>query len=219
VVVKRRYESAYRQEQAQLTRRAILNAAAKLFVEPGYAATPLTTIAAEAGVAIQTVYKIFGSKRDLLSALVDVTVAGDDEPVPLAERQFVSDIQALPGARAKLARYAAHLTDTHARNATVMVALAGAATADPDAAAIWRKNMDERRQAMTMFAAELAGTAELTVDMDTAIDVLWLAMDVRNYDWLVRERGWPPEKFQRWYVDTVAAAILGPTTMEPADTG
>jgi hypothetical protein len=100
-----------------------------------------------------------------------------------------------------------------------MVALAGAATADPDAAAIWRKNLDERRQAMTLFAAELAGTGELTVDVDTAVDVLWLAMDVRNYDWLVRERGWPPEKFQRWYVDTVAAAILGRSTMEPADAG
>jgi TetR/AcrR family transcriptional regulator, regulator of autoinduction and epiphytic fitness len=219
VVVKRRYESAHRQEQARLTRRAILDAAAKLFVEPGYAATPLTAIAAEAGVAIQTVYKIFGSKKVLLSALVDVTVAGDDEPVPLAERQFVTDIQALPGARAKLARYAAHLADTHARHATVMVALAGAATADPDAAAIWRKNLDERRQAMTMFAAELAGTGGLTVDVETAVDVLWLAMDVRNYDWLVRERGWPPEKFQRWYVDTVAAAILGRSTMEPADAG
>jgi hypothetical protein len=100
-----------------------------------------------------------------------------------------------------------------------MVALAGAATADPDAAAIWRKNLDERRQAMTLFAAELAGTGELTVDVDTAVDVLWLAMDVRNYDWLVRERGWPPEKFQRWYVDTVAAAILERSTMEPADAG
>lgn len=219
MVVKRRYESAHRQEQARLTRRAILDAAAKLFVQPGYAATPLTAIAAEAGVAIQTVYKIFGSKKILLSALVDVTVAGDDEPVPLAERQFVTDIQALPDARAKLVRYAAHLADTLARNAGVMVALAGAATADPDAAAIWRKNLDERRQAMTLFAAELAGTGELTVDVDTAVDVLWLAMDVRNYDWLVRERGWPPEKFQRWYVDTVGAAILGRSAMEPPDAG
>lgn len=76
VAVKRRYESAHRQEQARQTRRAILDAAAALFVEPGYAATPLTAIAAEGGVAIQTVYKVFGGKQALLSALVDVTVAG-----------------------------------------------------------------------------------------------------------------------------------------------
>jgi TetR/AcrR family transcriptional regulator of autoinduction and epiphytic fitness len=215
VVVKRRYESTHRQEQALLTRRDILDAAAKLFTEPGYAATPLTAIAAEAGVAIQTVYKIFGSKLALLSALVDITVAGDDEPVPLAQRQFVTDIQALRDPRAKLARYAEHLAGTHARQAGVMVALAGAATADPDAAAIWRKNLDERRQAMTMLAAELASTGQLGVDVETAADVLWLAMDVRNYDWLVHERGWSAERFQRWYVDTVAAAILARSTMEP----
>src|SRR3982750_72003 len=95
VAVKRRYESAHRQEQAQQTRRAILDAAATLFVEPGYAATPLTAIAAKAGVAIQTVYKVFGSKQALLSALVDVTVAGDDEPVALHDRRFVAEIGAL----------------------------------------------------------------------------------------------------------------------------
>jgi AcrR family transcriptional regulator len=212
VVVKRRYESVHRQEQARLTRRAILDAAGKLFVDPGYAATPLTAIATEAGVAIQTVYKVFGSKKALLSALVDITVAGDEEPVPLPDRQFATDIRALADARAKLARYAIHLTETHARQAHVMLALAGAATADPDAAAIWRKNLDERRQGMTMFAADLASAGQLRPDhsVDTAADVLWLAMDVRNYDWLVRERGWAPEQFQRWYVDTVAAAILTP---------
>jgi len=212
VAVKRRYESARRQEQARLTRRAILDAAGRLFVDPGYAATPLTAVAVDAGVAVQTVYKIFGSKKALLSALVDVTVAGDDEPVPLAERQFVSDLRALTDARAKLARYAVHLAETHDRQSRVLLALAGAATADPDAAAIRRMNLDDRRNGMTMFAADLAGTGQLRPDhtAETVVDVLWLAMDVRNYDFLVRERGWSPERFRRWYVDTVAASILAP---------
>jgi len=212
VAVKRRYESAHRQEQAQQTRRAILDAAATLFVDPGYAATALTAVAAEAGVAVQTVYKVFGSKKALLSALVDVTIAGDDEDVALAQRQFVADIRALSGARAKLERYAVHLAETHARQAPVMLALAGAATADPDAAAIWRKNLTERRHGMAMFAADLAVSGELRPEhtVETAADVLWLAMDFRNWDWLVRERGWSPERFRRWYVDTVAAAILSP---------
>jgi TetR/AcrR family transcriptional regulator, regulator of autoinduction and epiphytic fitness len=210
VAVKRRYESAHRQEQARLTRRAVLDAAGRLFVDPGYAATPLTAVAAQAGVAIQTVYRTFGSKQALLSALIDVTIAGDDEPTALAERQFVADIRALTHARAKLTRYAAHLAATHARQLHVMLALASAATADPEAAAIWQKNLEQRRHGMAMFAADLASTGQLrdhhTVDEVT--DVLWLAMDVRNYDWLVRQRGWTPEQFQRWYVDTVAGAIL-----------
>ena len=128
----------------------------------------------------------------------------------LPDRQFVADIRALADARAKLHRYARHLADTHGRQAQVMLALAAAATADPEAAAIWRKNVDERRTGMTMFAADLASTGQLRPEhtVETAADVLWLAMDVRNYDWLVRQRGWSPEHFQRWYVDTVAAALL-----------
>jgi TetR/AcrR family transcriptional regulator of autoinduction and epiphytic fitness len=210
MVVKRPYQSARREQQARQTRHAILAAAAKLFVTPGYAATPLTAIAAEAGVAVQTVYAAFGSKRQLLSALVDVTIAGDDEPVALPDREFVAAIRAEPTARAKLARYARHLAGVQARQADVLIALSGAATADPDAAQIWRKNLDDRRRGMLGFAADLAATGEIRpgLELDRIADVLWLAMDVRNYDWLVRQRRWSPEQYQRWYADTVAGALL-----------
>jgi AcrR family transcriptional regulator len=206
----RAYTSTRRQEQARQTRRAILDAAAKLFVDPGYAATRLTAVAAEAGVAVQTLYAVFGSKRQLLSELVDVTIAGDDAPVALPDRAFVAEIRALPGARARLVRFARHLAETHERQAQVMLALAGAATADADAAAVWRKNLADRQRGMTMFAADLAATGELRDDLsaDRVADVLWLAQDVRNYDRLVRERGWSSEEFQQWYVDSVAGVIL-----------
>jgi TetR/AcrR family transcriptional regulator of autoinduction and epiphytic fitness len=210
VAVNRRYVSPRRQEQARQTRRAILDAAAKLFVDPGYAATPLTAVAAEAGVAVQTLYAVFGNKRQLLSDLVDVTLVGDDERIAMAERSFVADIRALTGLRAKLTRYARHLTETHARQADVMLALAGAATADADAATIWRKNIEDRRRGMAMFAADLAVTGEVRVSQERAADVLWLAQDIRNYDWLVRERGWPVERFERWFVDGVAAVLGAP---------
>ncbi|MFC4122814.1 TetR/AcrR family transcriptional regulator [Nonomuraea zeae] len=214
MAVKRRYQSARRQDQARQTRRAILEAAGRLFVDPGYAATPLTAVAAEAGVAVQTVYAAFGSKRQLLSELVDVTIAGDDDPRGLPERAFVAEIRALADPRAMLDRYARHLTETHARQVDVMLALAGAASADSDAAAIWHKNLQDRRRGMVMLATDLAATGHLRPDHDveTAADVLWLAMDVRNYDWLVRQRGWSPERYQRWYAVTVAAAILDSAT-------
>jgi AcrR family transcriptional regulator len=196
--------------QARQTRRAILTAAGRLFVDPGYAATPLTAVAAEAGVAVQTLYAAFGSKRQLLSELIDVTLAGDDEPVAIPDRPFTEEIRALADPRAKLARFARHLTEIHARQVEVMLALAGAATADPDAAAILRKNIEGRRHGMAMFAAELAGTGALREDLtvDHVADVLWLAQDVRNYDWLVRQRGWTIGQYQAWYVDSVAAVIL-----------
>ncbi|MGJ6965769.1 TetR/AcrR family transcriptional regulator [Streptosporangium sp. G11] len=207
---KRSYQSERRREQARRTRRAILDAAGRLFVDPGYAATPLTAVATEAGVAVQTIYAAFGSKHQLLSELVDVTVAGDDEPVALPDRPFVAEIRALSDPRAKLARYARHLAVTHARQTEVMIALAGAATADADAARIWHKNVEDRRRGMTMLAAEIVATGSVRSDhdVDSVADVLWLAMDFRNYDWLVRQRGWPAERFERWYIDTVAAAVL-----------
>jgi len=208
VTAKRRYASTRRQEQASETRRAILDAAAKLFVSPGYAATPLTAVAAEAGVAVQTVYAVFTSKRQLLSELVDRTIAGDDEPVALPSRSFVAEIEALADPRDKLVRYARHLVSVHARQADVMIALAGAATADADAAVIWQKNVDDRRMGMRGLAASLASTGKLKADLETAVDVLWLAMDIHNYDWLVRRRGWTHEKFEKWYVDSVAGALL-----------
>ncbi len=210
MAVKRRYDSTLRKEQARATRRAILDAAGRLFVREGYAATTLAAVAKEAGVAVQTVYATFAGKRQLLSTLVDVTVAGDDEPVPMAQRAFVAEIGALADPRDKLARFARHLAEVHAREAAVMIALAGAATADRDAAAVWQKNRDERRQGMAMFAADLVATGGVRTDqdVDAVADVLWLAMDVLAYDWLVRQRGWSVERYQRWYVDTVAGAVL-----------
>jgi TetR/AcrR family transcriptional regulator, regulator of autoinduction and epiphytic fitness len=206
----RKYVSSRRQAQARQTRRAILDAAERLFVERGYAASTLAAVAAEAGVATQTVYAVFGNKRQLLSDLVDVRIAGDDEPVALAERPFVARIRAAGDPYARLAVYAEHLAQVHARQADVLLALAGAATADPDAAEIWRKNIAERRAGMTMFAADLTAGARLRSGhtVETVVDVLWLAMDVRNYDYLVRQRGWSAEQYQRWYVDTVGAAVL-----------
>jgi TetR/AcrR family transcriptional regulator of autoinduction and epiphytic fitness len=210
MVVKRRYESTLRQEQARNTRRAIIAAARKLFVESGYVATTLAAVAQAAGVSVQTVYGAFATKRQLLSDVVDVTIAGDDEPVALADRAFVADIGALADPRAKLARYAEHLVEVHTRYADVMIALAGAATADREAATIWRKNVDERRVGMSLFAETLIATGgvrpELTPDM--VADALWLAMDVRAYDWLIRERGWTPEQYIDWYVTSVAGALL-----------
>nr|BFE74378.1 hypothetical protein GCM10020092_076790 [Actinoplanes digitatis] len=128
----------------------------------------------------------------------------------MADRSFVADIRALTGLRARLTRFARHLAETHARQVPVMLALAGAATADADAAAIWRKNLEDRRRGMVMFAADLAATGEVLISQERAADVLWLAQDIRNYDWLVRERGWPVERFERWFVDGVTAVLCAP---------
>ena len=84
--VKRSYSSAKREAQARETRRSILDAAHELFVATGYAATTIQAIAERAGVAVQTVYAVFGTKRELLRQLIESTITGDDEPLPITER-------------------------------------------------------------------------------------------------------------------------------------
>ncbi|MFT4088837.1 MAG: helix-turn-helix domain-containing protein [Gordonia sp. (in: high G+C Gram-positive bacteria)] len=207
---RRAYDGSRRQAAARDTQRAILDAAAELFVDPGYAGARLSDVARRADVAVPTVTAHFGSKKGLLSAVLDVAIAGDDEPIPMAERSFVDDINAEPTARGKLERYALELSDTMARVATMMLALEHAAAVDPDAAVILAKNNEERRHAMSMFGTTLRSTGEVRPDLsfDETVSVLVLAMSVRNYDWLVRQRGFSAERYRRWYVDSVAGALL-----------
>ena len=102
----RPYSSALRAEQTALTRRRILDAAGRLFAEQGYLGTTLAAVAAAADVSVQTVYNVVGGKAVLLKAVYDVTLAGDDEPVPMAQRPIVQAVVQAPDARACLARYA-----------------------------------------------------------------------------------------------------------------
>src|SRR5579863_8897312 len=89
VKVSRGYESTLRQGQARQTRQSVLDASRRLFVDQGYAQTTVGAVAAEAGVSVETVYKAFRNKPGLVKALVDVAIVGDDEPIPMIEREFV----------------------------------------------------------------------------------------------------------------------------------
>lgn len=80
---KRTYNSSRRKEQARLTSRQIVGAARKLFIDRGYSGATIEAIAQEAGVAAETVYAAFGNKRAILSKLIDVSIVGDDESIPL----------------------------------------------------------------------------------------------------------------------------------------
>src|SRR5947208_11121 len=89
---RRPYDSPRRREQARATRRAILQAARDMFVQDGYVATTIDAIADHAGVSPETVYATFRNKRSLLSQLIDVSMAGDDAPVPILERDWVQEM-------------------------------------------------------------------------------------------------------------------------------
>jgi AcrR family transcriptional regulator len=207
---RRQYDSTGRREQARRTRSTVLEAARRMFLEGGYAATTVGAIAAEAGVSVETVYKAFGNKPGVLKAVFDVAVVGDDEPVPMLERQLVQRIQDEADPRRKLLMYGEHLTQSAPRSVPVQLLIRAAAASDPGVAAIWDQMAVERLVGMTQFARHLheGGYLGAGVTMDDARDILWTYNSAELFDLLVMQRGWPPERYGRWIADALIGALL-----------
>lgn len=207
---RRRYDSSRRQEQARENRRAVLEVAHRMFLERGYAATTVSAIAAAAGVSVETVYKAFGNKPGLVKAVVDVAIVGDDEPVPMLQRDRVRRIEAEPDPRRKLAMYGEHLADSAPRRVPVELLVRAAAASDAGAAAVWDQLEAERLTGMTFFARHLdeGGHLRPGVSVEEARDVLSTYNSAEVYELLVMRRGWTPERYGRWVAGALAAALL-----------
>lgn len=207
---RRRYDSTRRQEQARENRRAILEAAHRMFLEQGYAVTTVGAIAAAAGVSVETVYKAFGNKPGLVKAVVDVAIVGDDEPVPMLQRDRVRRMEGEPDPRRKLAMYGEHLADSTPRRVPVELLVRAAAASDAGAAEVWDELEAERLNGMMFFARHLdeGGHLRPGVSVEEARDVLWTYNSAEVYELLVMRRGWTPERYGRWVAGALAAALL-----------
>jgi AcrR family transcriptional regulator len=207
---RRAYDSSRRREQALATRRAVLEAARERFVERGYVATTIDAIAAGAGVSPETVYATFGNKRALLSALLDVTMAGDDDPVPILERPWVRQLRDEDDPRAALRLLARNGRLILERTAPVHEVLRGAAAADPEIASLWERNKAQRFAGQRALLRILTRRAPLRHGLAaaTATDVLFAIGSPETYRLLVIDRGWSADRFERWYADTLARLLL-----------
>ena len=206
----RKYDSSRRREQARETRRAILDAARRLFLDRGYAETTVPSVAAEASVSVETIYKAFANKAGLLKAVFDVAIVGDDEPVPMLERDLVRRIRAEPDPQRKLWIYGEHLAEAGPRASALQLLVRGAAVTDREAAHMWDRMLAERLTGMTHFARELHEEGHLPADIsfEEARDVLWAYNSVELYDLLVLQRGWTDERYGRFVADALIAALL-----------
>jgi TetR/AcrR family transcriptional regulator of autoinduction and epiphytic fitness len=201
-----------RQRQALQTRRRIRSAAKELFVAQGYAATTVQQIAEKADVAWQTVYAVFTTKAAILSEVFDVTVAGDDEPVPMAQRPFVRDIVEAPDGRTKARLLAAHFRETNARTADVQSVIESAAATDADMAALWATLMDQLTIGMTMAVTGLRRAGVLRADLSVAraADALAYFAGPWSYRHLVVRRGWTLDEYEAWLAETLDAQLMSP---------
>ncbi|HSB85072.1 MAG TPA: helix-turn-helix domain-containing protein [Ilumatobacteraceae bacterium] len=210
IAATRRYDASGRREQARRTRAAVITAARTMFLESGYAATTLTAVARSAGVSVETIYKVFGNKPGLVKAVFDVAVVGDDEPIPMMQREFVRRNMAERDPRKRLSSYGTHVAEVAERTSPLLLVVRQAAANDAAAAEVWEQMQRERLTGMTVFAQHLAEAGQLRADIavDEARDVLWTFNSVELWDLLVNQRGWSSERFGDWIGHQLIAALL-----------
>lgn len=210
---RRRYTSAMRSEGARRTRQAIVATAGALFTERGYASTSLSDIASAAGVARPTVFAAFGSKGALLRQVLDQALAGDDAPVPVADRPWFRPVWDATTPAAVFDAYA-EVCLVIARRAAPLFEVVRRATDDaPEAAELWKTLQDNRRAGASMVITHAQTLGPLAPDLDTdaATDILWIYNDPALYATLVSQRGWTEQAFRQWLTITIRKALLPDT--------
>ena len=215
------YRSARRAEQARRTRARILAAATQLFVARGYAATTMGSIAEAARVSVPTIELIFGTKPKLLKAAIDVAIAGDDEPVPMFEREWAAAAAEAGDAMSYLLVFARAVREAAIRCAGLIVAADEAARTDRDIAALSRRLSRQRVVTVTRIVDGLRERTALRAGMTRkmAIDVLWLLMEPVVFQRLTCDRSWTPAQFERWFTDSASRLLLALTDERGATPG
>ena len=206
----RKYDSQVREEAARTTRRRVVEAAREHFLADGYSGTTVRQIAATAGVSEQTVYTRIGNKAALLKAVYDVMLAGDDEPIPMAERPEFQRMRDAPDGRALLAAYAAVATQISRRLRPVLELVHGARAVEPDLDQLARTGAAERRIGSRMFAQNFVarGFARPGLDADAVAELVWVINSPELYLLRVREGQDSDEDYQRWLAATLEQCLM-----------
>ena len=209
---RRAYRATKRAEQVALTRRRIIEMAGTLFRARGYAGLTMPTIADEAGVAVETIYRAFGSKAGLFRAVVEAAVAGGTSRAerPVEERPAIRAIAEEPDAWKQVAMYSATQPGIHRRAGPLLRVLAGGAGTDAELAALWSEIEGQRRSGQGRFVGLLAerGALRPGLSIEEGRDTLWALCSLAIYDMLVGTCGWPIERYEAWLRASLQKLLL-----------
>lgn len=207
---RRGYNSSGRRERAAATRAAVLDVAQRAFLEHGYAGVSIAALAKEAGVSAELIYKAFGPKPQLLKALFDRSVVGDDQPIAVLDRPEIRRMAAMTDAVAVVDNYVTFAGGVARRVAPVYLMARDAAAADPAAAPVVEQMDAERLSGMDALAAQLLHLGGLRAGLTrpTVRDILWTLNAPELWDLLVRRRGWSHAAYVEFVRDSLRAALL-----------
>lgn len=207
---RRDYNSSRRREQAEQTRRDIINAAREELFANGYTGTSVAGVAQAAGVSPHTVYKAFGDKAALVKTVIDVAMAGDFDETPVPQRERAQRIFAESDPAAKIDLYTRGLAETLGRSGRLHLMVKSAAEADPAVRELWNRLESERLAGMRRLSQHLAeaGCLSAGVIAEEARDVLWAYNSPELFELLVVKRGWDLDRYRSWVAKALIAALL-----------
>ena len=200
---------AGRRDRARATRLRMIHAAQKVFTSHGYAGARMIDVAAEAGVAVQTVYFTFHTKAELLQACYELAVLGEDDPRPPSAQPWYSAILAATDRHAAIRHFAEGNSAIAARVALLDDVVRSAAH-EPDAARVRAHNEQLRRDGYTQIVGHLASRFGLPAGLDPAdaVDILLTLGGPATYRCLVVDYGWPHDRFIDWLAATLSQQLL-----------
>jgi len=207
---KRPYNSPRRRQQADATRREILEAARRLFEQQGYAATTMGAIASEAGVALKTVYVAFETKSGVLRALWHVVLRGDDGEVPVSELPWYRETLDHPDPVEQLRLNARNSRIVKLRVGAVGEVIRTSAPSDAEIGELWRRIQADYHGNQRAVVESLWEKQALdpSLDVDRAADILWTINHPDVWHLLVVQRGWTPEAYEEWCFESACSLLL-----------
>lgn len=210
IKAKRKYDSSRRRAQARESQLRIVEAARRLFIEHGYTGTTIEQIAQEAGVAVETLYATFGSKRALLSRLVEISVVGDAAPAPLLEREGPQAVRQERDQRRQVEMFAYGISEIMGRVGPVFGIMRTAAETEPDIAEVLQRILGQRMQGMLAFVRWLAANGPLRNEMpvEDAAETVWAVTSAEVHHLLTVDGGWSGERYEAWVRDTLTRLLL-----------
>lgn len=197
--------------QALATRRSILEATQRLFERDGYVATTMEAIAAEAGVALKTVYLAFTTKSGLLRALWDLLLKGDTDDAPVAQRAPYRELLDEPDPQRKLRLNARNSRIVKTRLGAMLGVIRSAAVVDDECSELWRLIQADFYDNQRVIVDDIDRRQGLRPGLDAtaAADILWTLNHPNMWLLLVDERHWTPEQFETWFGDVTCDQLLG----------
>jgi AcrR family transcriptional regulator len=189
-----------------------VEAATQVFLQRGYVGATIPLIAAQAGVAVETVYRAVEGKAGLLEASVQAALAGGvtRADVPVQQRPGIRRVIEEPDPRRQVALYAATQPGVWSRVGPLLRVLEAAAANDVNLQALRDEHARQRRRGMGDFARLLAerGALRPGLSVDRAADILWTLCAQANYDALVTGCGWTHTEYRDWLAQTLAQTLL-----------